>query len=185
MALTQTPICDFGWKAVDFRLRGVDEREWALADCQGQRATLVMFLCNHCPYVQAVIGRLVRTVAELQEHGVQSVAIMPNDTVNYPEDNFENMQHFSRKHQLPFPYLLDETQQVARSYLAVCTPDFFGFNADRELQYRGRLDAGRLDAPPAGTRRDLYEAMKQIAESGQGPQEQQISAGCSIKWCQA
>lgn len=182
MALTKTPICDFGRPAPDFRLEGTDGKFHTLADCRGAKATLVMFICNHCPYVQAIRERLVQTLQELAPLGVRGVAIMPNDTDAYPEDGLERMREVAEKFGFPFPYLLDQTQEVARDYGAVCTPDFFGYNAEVKLQYRGRLDAGRLDAPPAGTRRDLYEAMKVIAGSGNGPQEQFISAGCSIKW---
>ena len=182
MALVETSICDFGRKAGDFTLRGVDGRDWSLQDCRGEKGTLVMFICNHCPYVQAVRERLVRDTAELRQHGVHSVAIMSNDAQNYPEDSFENMAREAKEHGFPFPYLYDETQEVARAYGAVCTPDFFGFNAALELQYRGRLDEARLDPPAPGTRRDLFEAMVQVAETAQGPREQFASAGCSIKW---
>lgn len=182
MALTETPICNFGARAPDFTLKGVDGNKWSLTDCAGEKGTLVMFICNHCPYVKAIRQRLVRDTRELLDYGIRSVAIMPNDTDNYPEDSFENMQKFARENDFPFPYLIDETQEVARAYGAVCTPDFFGYNADLELQYRGRLDAGKTEPPPAYTRRDLFEAMKQIAETGRGPKEQISSMGCSIKW---
>ena len=182
MALTETPVCDFGLPAPDFRLEGTDGRFHALADCRGEQATLVMFICNHCPYVQAIRQRLVQTLRDLQPLGVRGVAIMPNDTDAYPEDGLERMREAAAQFDFPFPYLFDQTQEVARAYGAVCTPDFFGYNADLKLQYRGRLDAGRLEPPPADVRRDLYEAMKTIATSGAGPQEQFISAGCSIKW---
>lgn len=184
MPAMQAPICDFGWKAVDFRLPGVDGKSYSLADVAGPRGTLVMFICNHCPYVKAVIDRIVEDCLELQKIGIGAVAIMPNDTESYPEDSFENMKLFAAKHNIPFPYLIDETQEVARAYGAVCTPDFFGFNADLELQYRGRLDASRREAAP-GARRELLEAMRQVAETGQGPKEQIPSMGCSIKWRQA
>ena len=177
-----TPICDFGWKAVDFRLKGIDGREYTLADVWGPRGTLVMFICNHCPYVRAVIDRLVRDVKELQAMGIGAVAIMPNDTEAYPEDSFANMKTFARDHGFTFPYVIDETQEVARAYDAVCTPDFFGFDADLGLQYRGRLDASRKEAAPADARRELFEAMKQVAETGRGPEDQTASMGCSIKW---
>jgi peroxiredoxin len=178
-----TPVCDFGWKAVDFDLEGVDGKRVRLADLRGRRGTLVMFICNHCPYVKAVIDRLVRDCAELQTFGVSSIAIMPNDTESYPEDSFENMKAFAARHKFGFPYAIDRTQEIARAYGAVCTPDFFGFNAALELQYRGRID----DAGPRGTvakRRELVEAMKAIAETGRGPAEQIPSMGCSIKWRQ-
>lgn len=178
----QTPTCEFGRPAADFRLTGVDGRQWSLADVRGSKATLVMFICNHCPYVKATIDRIVAACDELKAGGVGAVAIMSNDSAAYPADSPENMKRFAEQHRFGFPYLHDESQQVARQYDAVCTPDFFGFNADMKLQYRGRLDEGRLEAPPAGARRDLFEAMQQIAETGVGPREQIPSMGCSIKW---
>jgi len=174
-------ICDFGWKARDFALKGVDGKTWSLADVRGPKGTLVVFICNHCPYVQAVIGRLVEEAKALQAIGIGTIAVMPNDTASYPADSFDNMKAFARKHGLPFPYVIDETQEVARAYGAQCTPDFFGFNATDELQYRGRLDASRTSLVP-GARRELYEAMRQVAETGRGPAEQTPSMGCSIKW---
>lgn len=182
MTLTETPICEFGTPAPDFRLEGIDGKEWSLTDCAGERGTLVMFICNHCPYVQAIIDRLVRDSRDLAELGIGSVAIMPNDTDNYPADSFENMQQFAADHGFAFPYLIDRTQEVARAYGAVCTPDFFGYDANLGLQYRGRLDASNRDTAPPDARRDLYEAMKQVAATGQGPREQIPSMGCSIKW---
>lgn len=182
MVLTETPICDFGLKAVDFDLPGIDGRNWSLEDCRGEKGTLVMFICNHCPYVKAIQERLVRDIGELLEHGVKSVAIMSNDPQDYPEDSFDNMKKIAQTFNYPFPYLFDETQQIARGYGAVCTPDFFGYNADLELQYRGRLDASKKQAAADGTSRDLFEAMCQVAENGKGPQEQIASMGCSIKW---
>jgi peroxiredoxin len=182
MATTATPICNFGWKAVDFSLADPDGRTWRLADVRGAKGTLVMFLCNHCPYVQAVVDRIVRDAKDLQALGIGVVAIMANDWEQYPEDAPERMKEFAAHHGFTFPYLIDETQEVARAYDAVCTPDFFGFNANLELQYRGRVDAsGRNPAPP-GARRELYEAMCQVAETGNGPQEQTAGMGCSIKW---
>jgi peroxiredoxin len=177
------PICDFGWKAADFRLPGTDGKDWSLADVRGPKGTLVMFICNHCPYVKAVIDRVVRDVEALASHGIKAIAIMSNDTGRYPEDSFENMRAFAVEHRLPFPYVIDETQEVARTYGAVCTPDFFGFNADLELQYRGRLDASKVQPVPDAPR-ELYHAMVRIAETGQGPQDQVPSMGCSIKWKQ-
>lgn len=179
-ALT-TPICDFGWQAPDFSLEGVDGRSYGLQDVRGEKGTLVMFICNHCPYVRAVIDRLVRDVAELQALGIGAAAVMPNDTEAYPADSFENMKVFAAENGFTFPYLIDRTQEVARAYDAVCTPDFFGFDADLGLQYRGRLDASRVEPVP-GARRELFEAMQEVAASGQGPREQIASMGCSIKW---
>ena len=184
MAAMTTPVCDAGWKAAGFRLEGTDGRIHTLADCAGARGTLVMFLCNHCPFVKAVIDRVVRDVAELARHGIGAVAIMPNDTEAYPADSFENMQRFAAEHGFGFPYLVDRTQAVARAYDAVCTPDFFGFDRMHGLRYRGRLDASRME-PVADTPRELFEAMMQIAETGRGPEEQLPSMGCSIKWREA
>lgn len=181
MALTETPVCEFGLPAPDFNLPGIDGKNWSLQDCRGDKGTLVMFICNHCPYVKAIQERLVRDTRELLEYGVRSVAIMSNDPADYPEDSPENMKKIARQFDYPFPYLFDESQDVARAYGAVCTPDFFGYNADLKLQYRGRLDASRLE-PVAGARRDLFEAMRQVAETGKGPEEQLVSMGCSIKW---
>jgi peroxiredoxin len=182
MVSLQTPVCDFGRSAVDFKLPGVDGRSWSLADCRGEKGLLVMFICNHCPYVQSVRERIVRDARELQDLGINSVAIMSNDPVEYPEDSFENMGRVAREFGYPFPYLLDETQEVAKAYGTVCTPDFFGYNADLELQYRGRLDESRKEAAAPDVRRDLFEAMRQVALTGKGPEEQIPSMGCSIKW---
>lgn len=179
-ALT-TPACDTGWKAVDFRLEGIDGRTCTLSDCAGAKATLVMFLCNHCPFVKAVIDRIVRDVDALADRGVGAVAIMPNDTEAYPADSFDNMKAFAAAHGFGFPYLIDRTQETARAYDAVCTPDFYGFDAALGLRYRGRLDASRME-PVAGARRELFDAMVRIAETGTGPEEQLPSMGCSIKW---
>ena len=173
--------CDFGWKASDFLLPATDGRSYSLDDVKGRGGTLIVFVCNHCPYVKAVIDRLARDAAELAAFGIGAVAIASNDAVAYPEDSFDNMKRFAAEHRLPFPYLHDESQDVARAYRAVCTPDFFGFNADQELQYRGRLDESRK-ASGTGAGRDLFEAMKGIARTGQGPREQIPSIGCSIKW---
>ncbi len=175
------PICDFGWKAVDFELEGVDGKTYSLQDIRGANGTLVMFICNHCPYVRSVIDRIVRDVNELMAEGIGAVAIMPNDTENYPEDSFDNMKLFAARNNFTFPYVIDRTQEVARDYDAVCTPDFFGFNKDMELQYRGRLDESRT-TPVEGATRELYEAMLQVARTGKGPEEQISSMGCSIKW---
>ena len=181
MASVSPPVCDFGWKAPDFNLPGVDGRNWTLSDARGPKGTLVMFICNHCPYVKAIRERLVQDLRELKSLGVNAIAIQSNDTVNYPDDNFDRMKEIAAEFDFPFPYVLDETQEVAKAYDAVCTPDFFGFNADLELQYRGRFDeAGRNPSPTSS--RDLFRAMKQIAETGQGPREQIASIGCSLKW---
>lgn len=175
------PICDFGWKARDFSLTATDGRTYGLADLRGPKGTLLVFICNHCPYVIAITARLVRDARDLQEAGFGVAAISSNDATDYPEDSFENMKAFAAENGFPFPYLHDETQDVARAYGAVCTPDFFGFNARDELQYRGRLDESRKEAVP-GARRDLYEAMMAVARTGQGPRDQIASMGCSIKW---
>jgi peroxiredoxin len=181
MASTPPGICDFGWKARDFALPAIDGRTWSLADARGPKGTLVAFICNHCPYVKAVIGRLVEEAKALRDIGIGTIAVMPNDTQAYPQDSFDNMQRFAAQHGFPFPYVIDETQDVARAYAAQCTPDFFGFNAADELQYRGRLDASRTTLVP-GARRELFEAMRRVAETGRGPVEQVPSMGCSIKW---
>jgi len=181
MASTPPGICEFGWKARDFALTGIDGRIWSLADARGPKGTLIAFICNHCPYVKAVIGRLVEEAKALRDIGIGTIAIMPNDTHAYPQDSFDNMQRFAAQHGFPFPYVIDETQDVARAYAAQCTPDFFGFNAADELQYRGRLDASRTTLVP-GAWRELFEAMRQVAETGRGPVEQVPSMGCSIKW---
>ncbi len=177
----ETPICEFGWKARDFELEGTDGKSYALEDVRGPKGTLIMFICNHCPYVRSVIDRIVRDVGDLRDHGIGAIAVMPNDTEAYPQDSFENMKVFARENRFDFPYVIDRTQEVARAYDAVCTPDFFGFNKDLELQYRGRLDQSRREAVE-GAPRELYEAMVRIAETGKGPAEQIASMGCSIKW---
>jgi len=181
MVSARASICDFGWKARDFALKGVDGKTYTLADVRGPKGTLVAFICNHCPYVKAIIGRLVAEAEALRQIGIGTIAIMPNDTAAYREDSFDNMRAFAAKHGLTFPYVIDATQEVARAYGAQCTPDFFGFNAQDELQYRGRLDASRTTLV-ANARRELFEAMQQVAQSGCGPQEQTPSIGCSIKW---
>ena len=182
MASTQPPVCDFGWNAIDFDLPGVDGKRHSLASARGPKGLLVMFICNHCPYVKAVLDRIVRDAAELKTLGIGSIAVMSNDPTDYPEDSWDNMVQEAKRMNFPFPYVLDETQEIAKAYGAVCTPDFFGFNADLELQYRGRLDESRKETAPAGVRRDLFEAMKQVALTGNGPREQIPSIGCSIKW---
>jgi peroxiredoxin len=181
MALT-TPLCDFGWPAVDFDLADTAGHRHNLASLRGPNGLLLMFICNHCPYVKAVIDRICRDARELQARGIGVAAIMSNDPADYPEDSPENMRRVAAELDFPFPYLFDATQEVARAYGAVCTPDFFGFNRKLELQYRGRLDAsGRAPATP-DARRELFEAMREIAASGHGPREQTASMGCSIKW---
>ena len=176
------PVCDFGWKAPDFTLPGTDGRDWSLQDIAGPNGTLIMFICNHCPYVQSVIDRIVRDAKALQALGIGVAAISSNDAETYPQDGFENMKAEAEKHGFSFPYLYDESQAVAKAYVAICTPDFFGFNAALELQYRGRLDASGRQAAGPEVKRELYEAMKQVAETGKGPDEQVASMGCSIKW---
>ena len=181
MVETKANTCDFSWLAPDFALKGVDGKTYTLADVRGRKGTLVVFIRNHCPYVKASIGRIVAEAKALREIGISTIAIMPNDTETYHEDSFDNMKAFAAKHGFSFPYVIDETQDVARAYDAQCTPDFFGFNSQDELQYRGRLDASRIQPTP-NARRDLFEAMKQVAETGHGPAEQLPSMGCSIKW---
>ncbi len=175
------PVCDFGWKARDFSLKGIDGRTYSLAEVAGPKGTLIVFICNHCPYVRAIAGRLAEEARALAELGIGVAGINANDPTTYPEDSFENMKAFAAEHGFGFPYLVDESQATARAYGAICTPDFFGFNKDLELQYRGRLDASRTTLV-AGARRELYEAMRQVAETGKGPAEQIASMGCGIKW---
>ncbi len=182
MAAMTTPVCDFGWHAPDFDLPGVDGRRHGLASARGPNGLLVMFICNHCPYVKAVIDRIIRDARELASHGIGSIAIMANDPSDYPEDSWPNMERVARELAFPFPYAWDETQAVAKAYGAVCTPDFFGFNSKLELQYRGRLDpSGRGPAAPDAPR-ELFDAMLQVARTGEGPRMQTPSIGCSIKW---
>ncbi|MGB5396273.1 MAG: thioredoxin family protein [Gammaproteobacteria bacterium] len=182
MARTETPVCDFDTPAVDFSLPGTDGRNWTLQQCAGENGLLVMFICNHCPFVKAILERIVRDTRELKQHGINSVAIMSNDPSDYPEDSFDNMKRVATEHDFPFPYLLDESQQIAKAYGAVCTPDFFGYNKQLGLQYRGRLDASGKETAPKDAARELYDAMRQVAQSGRGPQIQTPSIGCSIKW---
>ena len=178
----ETPVCDFGWKALNFSLKGTDAKTYTLEDIRGPRGTLVMFICNHCPYVKAILDRLVRDAKELQDSGIGVIAIMANDPNEYAEDSFDNMAVVAGDNGFTFPYVIDETQDVARAYDARCTPDFFGFNAELELQYRGRLDASGKEAAALDARRELFEAMAQVAETGKGPAQQTASIGCSIKW---
>ena len=181
MALVQNPICEFGWKARDFSLKATDGNTYALNDVRGAKGTLIVFICNHCPYVRCVIDRLVEEANALTAMGIGIIAIMPNDTKISPGDSFDAMKAFAKEHDFTFPYVMDETQKVAREYGAVCTPDFFGFNAGDELQYRGRLDESKTTLVK-GARRELVEAMKLIADTGHGPKDQIPSMGCSIKW---
>ncbi len=185
MVEVKTPICDFGWQASDFSLPDLDGKTHSLADIKGEKGTLIMFICNHCPYVKAVVARLVEDVKQLQAMGVGVAAIMANDWQSYPADAPERMREFAAEHGFTFPYLIDESQAVARAYDAVCTPDFFGFDAELGLQYRGRLDESRVQPAAPDARRDLLEAMKQVVETGEGPRQQIASMGCSIKWRQA
>jgi len=179
--LLDSPVCDFGWKAPDFTLPDLDGRAVSLARSYGPGGLLVAFICNHCPYVKAVIGRLVADAAALADQGIHTLAVMPNDFNAYPDDRPSMMKAFAERHALPFPYLLDQEQSVARAFNAVCTPDFFGFNRAGELQYRGRLDDAKM-SEAAGRKPELLEAMRQIAATGRGPAHQQPSMGCSIKW---
>ena len=182
MAALTPPVCDFDWPAPEFSLPATDGHTYSLTDIKGDNGTLVMFICNHCPFVLAILDRILRDARELSALGIGVVAICSNDAEAYPDDSFENMKRLAAARVFPFPYLHDEDQSVARTYDAVCTPDFFGFNAAGGLQYRGRLDASRMSPAPKDAPRELYDAMKQIAETGQGPREQTPSIGCSIKW---
>lgn len=179
-ALT-TPAVKRGWTAPDFRLKGTDDRFYTLSDVRGTKGLLVMFICNHCPFVQAIASKITIETKALAMLGIGSVAIMPNDTKSHPDDSLDNMVKFGKQHGFTFPYVIDETQEVAKAYGAVCTPDFFGFDADLTLQYRGRLDASGPQRTEGG-KRELYEAMKEVAESGRAPANQNSSIGCSIKW---
>ncbi|MGB0545536.1 MAG: thioredoxin family protein [Candidatus Pseudothioglobus sp.] len=181
MVRTETPICEFDLPAINFKLKGVDEQFYDLKSLKGPNGLLIMFICNHCPYVKSIISRIIRDTKELKHLGVNSVGIMSNDPNEYEEDSFENMKKMALDHDFPFPYLIDDTQEVARAYGAVCTPDFFGYNRKLGLQYRGRLDESRKESVD-GARRELFEAMKEISMTGKGPKNQIPSMGCSIKW---
>ncbi|QPH54378.1 thioredoxin family protein [Pontivivens ytuae] len=182
MALTQTPAGEMGWPAAEFGLPGVDGRDWSVGDLRGVRGLVLFFICNHCPYVKAVADRLALTGAELQRRGYGVAAICSNDPVAYPEDDFEHMAAFARQHEFPFPYLHDESQAVARTYGAVCTPDIFAFDAMLTLRYRGRLDSAGKAAAGAETVPELLDALTLIERTGHGPEVQHASIGCSIKW---
>jgi peroxiredoxin len=182
MTLTKTPICDFGKKAENFELKSTENKIITLNDAKGQNGTLIMFICNHCPYVKAVIEDIVNNCKTLENDGIRSIAIMSNDTKNYPEDSFDNMIKFAKNNKFNFPYLIDETQETAKKYGAVCTPDFFGYNKNLELQYRGRITELKDLKPVRNSESDLLKAMKMVAKTGKGPEEQTPSMGCSIKW---
>ena len=182
MVLTKTPICNFGEKAHSFKLKGTDDKIHNLEDHLGKNGLLIMFICNHCPYVKAVIKNIVNDCKFMEKEGLKSIAIMSNDTKNYPEDSFENMIAFSKKHEFTFPYLIDETQEVAKKYGAVCTPDFFGYNNKLELQYRGRIRELKDLKPVSNSESDLLKAMRLIVKTGKGPKNQIPSMGCNIKW---
>ena len=182
MALTKTPVCDFGKKAEDFKLKSIENKIISLNDVKGEKATLIMFICNHCPYVKAIIRDLAKDCNELKKDGINTVAIMSNDTLNYPDDSFDNMKIFAKQNNFIFPYLIDESQEVAKNYGAVCTPDFFGYNSNNELQYRGRLRLLKDLKPVINSKNELLEAMIEISMTGDGPKEQYPSMGCNIKW---
>ena len=182
MTLTKTPICDFGKKAENFELKSTDNDLVNLNKIKGENGLLIMFICNHCPYVKAVIKDIVESVNELKKEKINSVAIMSNDTINYPEDSFENMKKFSEENKFSFPYLIDKNQKIAKLYNAVCTPDFFGYNSKLELQYRGRIKELKNLKPLENSKNELLSAMKQVALNGNGPKIQNPSMGCSIKW---
>ncbi len=182
MVLTKTPICNFGEKPHSFELKDVSEKTYNFKDLVGEKGTLIMFICNHCPYVKAVIKDIVHDADKLKNLNINTIAVMSNDTKNYPDDSFENMIKFSKINKFNFPYLFDETQEIAKKYGAVCTPDFFGYNDNLELQYRGRIRELKDLKPVSTGESDLFNAMKMIAETGRGPQKQIPSMGCNIKW---
>ena len=182
MSETKTPACEFEQNAYKFSLTCTNEKIWTLDNLKGERGLLLFFICNHCPFVKAILPKLVRVTNTLIEHGINSVGIMSNDVNDYPEDSFENMGKAAKKNKFSFPYLYDETQEVAKEYGAVCTPDFFGYNASLELQYRGRLDATRMTKTSNDLEPELINAMIEISKTGQGPAKQNPSVGCSIKW---
>lgn len=181
MALMETPPAEIGWKAADFNLPGVDGKTYNLANARGENGMLVVFMCNHCPYVKAVLDKIIRDAAELKKHGINTIAISSNDVVQYPDDSFENMKKLATEKNLPFPYVYDESQSVAKSYDAVCTPDFYGFNNNMELQYRGRIDESKRETVE-GAKRELFGAMVEVAKTGKATVKQYNSIGCNIKW---
>ena len=182
MSEKTTPICEYGQNAYDFSLSCTNNKIWTLDRLKGERGLLIFFICNHCPFVKAIIPKLVKVTNTLIDHGINSVGIMSNDINDYPEDSFENMDKIAKKNKFSFPYLYDETQEIAKKYGAVCTPDFFGYNTSLELQYRGRLDATRMSETSDDLEPELLDAMVEIAQTGQGPVSQNPSVGCSIKW---
>ena len=182
MAELSTPVCDFNQKAHDFSLKGTDEKIWTLQDCAGPKGLLVMFICNHCPYVKVILDKLVVETDVLSMKGIGCVAINPNDFISFPDDSFDNMKVVSKKNGFGFPYLIDADQEIAKNYNSVCTPDFFGYNANLELQYRGRFDDRGSKNISNPNQSDLFKAMFQIARTGKGPIKQEVSIGCSIKW---
>ena len=182
MVLTKTPICNFGENPHSFSLKGVDEKIYKLEDCLGKNGTIIMFICNHCPYVKAIIKNIVEDTNKLKDLKIKAIAIMSNDTINYPADSFEKMKEFSKLNNFNFPYVIDTSQEIAKKYGAVCTPDFFGYNGNQELQYRGRMRELKELRPVNSGDSDLYKAMKQISETGKGPDNQIPSMGCNIKW---
>ena len=182
MVLTKTPICNFGEKPHSFSLKGVDDKIYKLEDCLGNKGTVIMFICNHCPYVKAIIKNIVDDTNNLRNLGVNAIAIMSNDTKNYPDDSFDKMKDFAKDNKFNFPYVIDETQEIAKKFGAVCTPDFFGYNSNNELQYRGRMRELKELKPVSDDESDLFKAMKLIAQTGKGPKNQIPSMGCNIKW---
>ena len=182
MVLTKTPICNFGEKPHSFKLKGVNNKLYKFEDCLGKNGTLIMFICNHCPYVRAVIEDIVNDTNNLKNQGIKTVAIMSNDTKNYPDDSFDKMAEFSKTNKFEFPYLIDESQNVAKKYGAVCTPDFFGYNNKLDLQYRGRIRELKNLKPINTGESDLFKAMTMIVKTGKGPKNQIPSMGCNIKW---
>ena len=182
MVSLETPVCEFDQPIVDFSLPGVDGKVWTPELARGEKGLLVMFICNHCPYVKSIRERIVRDTKELMSYGINTIAIMSNDPAEYEEDSFENMAKIADAFDFPFPYVIDETQGIAKAYGAVCTPDFFGYNNSMALQYRGRLDESRKETAAEDVKRDLFDAMKQVAQTGHGPKQQIPSMGCSIKW---